>query len=413
MEMSGPAARDGLAGLAAVSEMIEAGAGLSAVARAASRALGASLLVADERGAPLVVASASSAEERALRAAREEVERVVLRVADRAVGELRLRYRRQPAAPEIVRAIAALIALEVERGAAPDAASERSARQLVAALASGDEHGVERALGALEVDLAGGATVLLLRARPPSAETGDWRERLRRAVARTVRATVRGSVAAPLPAERGRERSSEQIVLLVPGAPPRDNGERVRRALFAELEASFPGYSHALGVSRPADSPGGLARALREAELAANVAEAHGERELAFDDTGSYRLLLPALANDAGELERFYQETIAPIAAYDEQYETELVRTLETFLELDGSFARTAERLYTHRHTIRYRLERVRELTGLDVASSEGRERLSLGLKAMRVLGIVPPGGPAHEPGAAAGRVPRGGDGRD
>jgi len=47
------------------------------------------------------------------------------------------------------------------------------------------------------------------------------------------------------------------------------------------------------------------------------------------------------------------------------------------------------------------------------VASSEGRERLSLGLKAMRVLGIVPPGGPAHEPGAAAGRVPRGGDGRD
>jgi hypothetical protein len=50
----------------------------------------------------------------------------------------------------------------------------------------------------------------------------------------------------------------------------------------------------------------------------------------------------------------------------------------------------------------------VKELTGgLDVASTDGRERLSLGLKAMRVLGIVPPGGPAQEKGAEAGRVPR------
>ena len=41
------------------------------------------------------------------------------------------------------------------------------------------------------------------------------------------------------------------------------------------------------------------------------------------------------------------------------------------------------------------------------MSSTDGRERLSLGLKAMRVLGIVPPGGPAHESGAEAGRVPK------
>jgi hypothetical protein len=69
--------------------------------------------------------------------------------------------------------------------------------------------------------------------------------------------------------------------------------------------------------------------------------------------------------------------------------------------------ANTAQKLFTHRHTIRYRLERVKELTGLDVQSTEGRERLGLGLKAMRVLGIMPPRGPATEPGAEAGRVPR------
>jgi DNA-binding PucR family transcriptional regulator len=113
------------------------------------------------------------------------------------------------------------------------------------------------------------------------------------------------------------------------------------------------------------------------------------------------------MSEDPAELEGFFDETVAPLAAYDEQYETELVRTLETFLDADGNVAGTAERLFTHRHTIRYRLERVKELTSLDVSSTDGRERLSLGLKAMRVLGIVPPGGPAQEHGAEGGRVPR------
>ena len=137
-----------------------------------------------------------------------------------------------------------------------------------------------------------------------------------------------------------------------------------------------------------------------------SVAEADRTHFLAFEDTGSYRLLLGAMTDDPAELQRFHDETIAPLVAYDEQYETELVRTLESFLDEDGSVARTSERLFTHRHTIRYRLERVRELTGLDVGSTDGRERLGLGLKAMRVLGIMPPRGPASEPGTEAGKVP-------
>ncbi len=165
---------------------------------------------------------------------------------------------------------------------------------------------------------------------------------------------------------------------------------------------------------RPAADPVDLYRAGQEALLAANVAEAvpaGGDEDLgavlAFEDTGAYRLLLPAMSEDPAELQRFYDETIAPLAAYDEQYETDLVATLETFLDCDGNVANTAGRLFTHRHTIRYRLERVRELTGHDVGSTDGRERLGLGLKAMRVLGIAPPGGPARERGASGGRVPR------
>ena len=111
---------------------------------------------------------------------------------------------------------------------------------------------------------------------------------------------------------------------------------------------------------------------------------------------------------DPAELKRFYSETVRPLVAYDEQYETDLLGTLATFLDCDANVNATASRLITHRHTIRYRFERVRELTGLDVSSTDGREKLSLGLKAMRVLGIAAPRGPATEPGAGGGRVPRG-----
>ena len=69
--------------------------------------------------------------------------------------------------------------------------------------------------------------------------------------------------------------------------------------------------------------------------------------------------------------------------------------------------ADTNKQLFTHRHTIRYRLERVKELTGLDVNSTDGRERLGLGLKAMRVLGVRAPSSPVFEPGAEGGRVPK------
>ena len=92
--------------------------------------------------------------------------------------------------------------------------------------------------------------------------------------------------------------------------------------------------------------------------------------------------------------------------AYDEQYETDLVQTSRPSSTPTATSPGPPQQLFTHRHTIRYRLERVRELTGLDVGSSDGREKLSLGLKAMRVLGIAAPRGPAAEAGAEGGRVP-------
>ena len=162
--------------------------------------------------------------------------------------------------------------------------------------------------------------------------------------------------------------------MIVPAAEEERLG-RAAAALERELAESLSAFHSTIGRSRRAADPVDLYRAGNEARLAVNVGEAEGRSLLAFEDTGAYRLLLPAMSEDPGELERFYAETIEPLAAYDDQYETELVLTVETYLENDGNVAATAKQLFTHRHTIRYRLERAKELCGHDVsATSRPRE---------------------------------------
>ena len=250
----------------------------------------------------------------------------------------------------------------------------------------------------LGTDLSAGASVAVVRAHARNPTEDDWRRRLLAVAARGARSIANGAIATPTEGDG-------EVVLLVPDAGG-ETGRRVAAAILRELDAGLAGFAFRLGRSRRVEDPLQLQRAFDEALLALNVVEGDLERiELAYEETGTYQLLLPYM-RDASELKRFYRETVRPLVSYDEQYETDLLGTLATFLECDANVNATASRLITHRHTIRYRFERVRELTGLDVSSTDGREKLSLGLKAMRVLGIQRPRGPATEPGAGGGRVP-------
>jgi len=409
-----------LAAFEEVSEAVESGAGLPTVARATAHALDASVVIVDSASSVLAVACLSPDDERAVLAGEGATEVLELRVADERVGRMSLRARGVPPDPALMRIVTTLIAQEVDRARAPERASEAALGDFLSDLFSRkltDRKNILARAGELGCDLSEGASVVVARARPQQPEEGDWRARVLTVAWRGARAAQRTSLAASIELGPARPRSGaggdqrpgrpeRELTILVPG-PGRDPGRRAAAAVHAELEGSLEGYLLGVALSRPASDPADLHRAASEALLAANVAEARGQGSITFEETGAYRLLLPAMSEDPTELQRFHEETVAPLVAYDDQYETELVRTLETFLDADGNVARTAERLFTHRHTVRYRLDRVRELSGLDVGSTEGRERLSLGLKSMRVLGIASPGGPAREVGSEGGRVPR------
>jgi sugar diacid utilization regulator len=391
------------AALAEITDAVEAGAGLPEILRTAARVLDASLVLIDRSAAVLAVAARSPADERSLMRDAEDVTTIDLRVAEASVGRLRMRAREHAPDQTMMRLVTTLIASEVERVRAPERASEEAATSFQQAVLDGriaDRDDLVARGKELGTDLAAGGSVVVVRGHPRNPREDDWRRRLLAVATRGARSIAPGSIGTPT-SDDGAE-----IVLLVPD-PDGDTGRRVAAATRRELESGLPGLAFAIGRSRHTVDPVALRRARNEALLAANVVEGDPERnELSYEETGTYQLLLPHMS-DPAELKRFYSETVRPLVAYDEQYETDLLGTLSTFLESDANVNATAARLFTHRHTIRYRFERVRELTGLDVSSTDGREKLSLGLKAMRVLGIALPGGPATEPGAEGGRVRR------
>jgi sugar diacid utilization regulator len=141
-----------------------------------------------------------------------------------------------------------------------------------------------------------------------------------------------------------------------------------------------------VGLSSFYVDPADLPRAIQEAELVVDVLR-QSDAPIAEDiGTGTYRLLFRVLASHPEEVRSFYEDTVAPIVRYDDQYRTDLVGTLEAYLEHNCNMNATAAAIYAHRHTVAYRLERVKELTGLDPMLSEDRERLGLGLKAYRII---------------------------
>lgn len=379
--------------LSDLTNAIREGSGLPAIARAAAKTLDASLALVDRSSAVLAVAARSPDEENKLRSHGAGVTRHQLRLSGEEVGELRLRPRGEETPDGVFfDLISTLLALELERQRAGDWAEEDAASDLVRRVLDREltaEDEISAAATALGTDLSPGCGVVLGRLRPGPELTGDWPSRALAAALRGLRVVSRGTLASIEPIERIEGAYELRAIL-----PVEDTRDLDRAAITAasELKATLPDLEHNFGASRRFTRADDLFRAGREALLALNVGEAEGMDFLAIEETGSYRLLLAGMSEDPSELQWFYEDTVAPIIAYDEQYGTDLLATVEAFLRNDGNIAPTAEELFTHRHTIRYRLGRVRDLCGYDIQSTDGRERLGFGLKVMRVLGLGPRG---------------------
>ncbi|BBZ25878.1 hypothetical protein MMAD_01730 [Mycolicibacterium madagascariense] len=178
-------------------------------------------------------------------------------------------------------------------------------------------------------------------------------------------------------------RRPAMTVLLTDGAP--DPGS-LYRAVAAEV-ASGEG---SIGVGSVAATASELPRSFAEAQRALQVQRdsmsPYGGRR--FEDLGLYRIL--DRTSDRPEVHDFVMEWLGPLLTYDQTKNADLVTTLTHYLDCGGNYDDAARSLTIHRSTLRYRLGRIREITGRDLQDVEDRLNLHLATRIVRTTGLPP-----------------------
>jgi PucR family transcriptional regulator, purine catabolism regulatory protein len=167
-----------------------------------------------------------------------------------------------------------------------------------------------------------------------------------------------------------------------------DDPAAIARLIRDELQAAIDALNGAaaseavsLGYGQRASGIAGIRRSHQEARQALTLGRRlNGPGQAtAFQDLGVYRIIYAAEA--LPEIAEFHDETLRTLLAYDEQHGADLIRTLHAFFRANCSPKEAAAILAVHRNTVLYRLDRIGEITGLDLDDSDVRLRLQIALR--------------------------------
>ncbi len=267
-----------------------------------------------------------------------------------------------------------IVALELLRRRVADDTERRLAGDVLTAMVSGELDGVDLARRLEPFGLRDKAAVIVLA--PPRTLKAATEDALNRAVRDEATAGLAG----------GTGRFSCALI-----APPRGGGDP---ELFALAERMRARVSHDVGSDLGAGAgrivaAGDLRRAFHEARCAleARALDVNGSAPVGlatFRDLGSFQLLLSLQDDEA--LRLFCDSILNPIEDGEGTYGGELMRSLEAFIECNGQWEKAARQLYCHRHTLRYRIRRVEELTGRSLDSARDRIDFWLALRGRELI---------------------------
>jgi purine catabolism regulator len=153
----------------------------------------------------------------------------------------------------------------------------------------------------------------------------------------------------------------------------------------SELGEHFGGVR--VAASRPAPTEA-LRRSFQEARCALEAsgpANGRAPEVASYEDLGAVRMLLSLQDGDA--LAVYCEAVLGPVEAAEGRYGEELLRSVDAFIEHNGHWEHAARALYCHRHTLRYRVRRVEQLTGRDFSGARDRIEFWLALRGRELAG--------------------------
>jgi PucR family transcriptional regulator, purine catabolism regulatory protein len=288
-----------------------------------------------------------------------------------------------------------VVALELLRRHVAASTERRLAGDVLSELVTGTVAGSDLARRLEPFGLGGRVTALVLSPPPRSAGKAGGPEACEAALAAALRdEAVSGLVAT----------ANNHVCALLPGFLDEELFELSQRVL--DRVVAKLGTAPAAGAGR-AVAAGDARRAYHEARCALEArtlgrpigAELNGHNGngnghgtavstkptvATYRDLGSFQLLLSLQDSDA--LRLFCESLLGPIETGEGHYGGELMRSLEAFIECNGQWEAAARRLYCHRHTLRYRIRKIEELTGRDLASARDRIEFWLALRGRELV---------------------------
>lgn len=162
-----------------------------------------------------------------------------------------------------------------------------------------------------------------------------------------------------------------------------DDLENYINNLYEKLKAFNNNYKISIGIATPYKSIRDIEKLYNESYLAALFSS---EDIIYFSSLDTIKLLYPL--RDDKEVQNYYDKTIKKLERYDEEHGSNLVETLETYLKHNLKKTLTSEKLFIHVETLRYRINRIEEITGYSLDDSEGLFALQIGIKLKRLIKI-------------------------
>jgi len=283
--------------------------------------------------------------------------------------------------------IDALDHLAVEHGAAACAVEMAKAKAVSDAEKRSHGDFIDAVLtGALPLDeLLRWAERISYYVEPPhTAQVWRWAEGADAPSLRRLETIINQSVARQGVSALVRPRGTEVVIFCAVAGVGRPSAAlelaQLTRKAVADEYPQFPVYC---GIGRPAEELPDWKDSYREATQSLSMAARLSEpNPLYFGDLSVYRLLFQLEGNS--ELEAFCREALGPL--YDYEGGGDLLETLEAFCERLGNLSQTAEKLFIHRNSLLYRMERIAQLAGIDMNNPDTRLSVHLALKVRKML---------------------------
>ena len=150
--------------------------------------------------------------------------------------------------------------------------------------------------------------------------------------------------------------------------------------LYEEINSNFKESSYIdMAIGEKGQGPIGIRRSYNQSKQALKlVRKVNSNRGIVFyEELGIYRLL--SLLEGREELIDYYNQTIGKLKKQDKK--KELITTLKVYFQSDEVLNITAKTLFIHVNTLKYRLNKIKEITGLNIKKSEDKTSLFIGLK--------------------------------